>query len=78
MDVRDEVSVSGVWGNRDPRTIRNEIGREYACSENIDAQVERVLENSLPWVNSKNMDFLYIGPWHCDRSSWPSRKTKSL
>ena len=44
MDVRDEVSVSGVWGNRDTQTIRNEIGREYACSENIDAQVERVLE----------------------------------
>jgi len=44
MDVRDEVSVSGVWGNRDTQTIRNEIGREYACSENIDAQVERVLQ----------------------------------
>ena len=44
MDVRDEVSVSGVWGNRDTQTIRNEIGREYACSENIDAQVKRVLE----------------------------------
>ncbi|MBT4159305.1 MAG: sulfatase-like hydrolase/transferase [Planctomycetaceae bacterium] len=44
LDVRDEVSVSGVWKNRDPQTIRNEIGREYACNENIDQQIQRVLE----------------------------------
>lgn len=43
-DVRDEVEVSGVWKNRDEATIRNEIGREYACSENIDIQIGRVLE----------------------------------
>ena len=44
MDVRDEVDVSGVWTNRDERTIRNERGREYACSENIDRQIGRVLD----------------------------------
>jgi len=44
MDVRDEVNVSGVWSNRDERTIRNERGREYACSENIDRQIGRVLD----------------------------------
>ncbi|MBN2583241.1 MAG: sulfatase-like hydrolase/transferase [Planctomycetes bacterium] len=44
MDVRDEVNVSGVWTNRDERTIRNELGREFACSENIDIQIGRVLE----------------------------------
>lgn len=44
LDVRDEVKVSGVWNNRDERTVRNERGREYACSENIDRQVGRVLE----------------------------------
>ena len=44
MDVRDEVAVSGVWKNRDEYTIRNELGREYACSENIDIQIGRVLE----------------------------------
>ena len=44
MSVRDEVGVSGVWDKRDPRTIRNELGREYACSENIDDQIGRVLE----------------------------------
>jgi arylsulfatase A-like enzyme len=43
LAVRDEKSVSGVWAHRDPATIRNEIGREYACSENIDTQVGRVL-----------------------------------
>ena len=41
--LRDEVSVSGVWENRDKRTIRNEIGRQFACSENIDIQIGRVL-----------------------------------
>ncbi|TWU32322.1 Choline-sulfatase [Novipirellula artificiosorum] len=44
MTVRDEVNVSGVWNKRDPRTIRNELGREFACSENIDIQIGRVLE----------------------------------
>lgn len=42
--LRDEVAVSGVWEKRDERTIRNEIGRQYACSEYIDAQIARVLE----------------------------------
>jgi arylsulfatase A-like enzyme len=42
--LRDEVAVSGVWERRDERTIRNELGREFACSENIDIQIGRVLE----------------------------------
>ena len=41
--LRDEVAVSGVWEHRDERTIRNELGREFACSENIDLQIGRVL-----------------------------------
>jgi len=41
--VRDEVGVKGVWDKRDERTIRNELGREFACSENIDIQIGRVL-----------------------------------
>ncbi len=44
MNVRDEVAVSGVWKNRDEDTIRNELGREFACSENIDIQIGRVLK----------------------------------
>ncbi|MDC0322629.1 sulfatase-like hydrolase/transferase, partial [Verrucomicrobiales bacterium] len=42
--LRDEVSVSGVWEKRDERTIRNELGREFACNENIDIQIDRVLK----------------------------------
>jgi len=41
--LRDEVSVQGVKKRRDQATIRNEIGRQFACSENIDIQVGRVL-----------------------------------
>ncbi len=44
MDVRDEVAVSGVWKRRDEATIRNELGRQFACSENIDIQIGRVLD----------------------------------
>ncbi|MDP6558025.1 MAG: sulfatase-like hydrolase/transferase, partial [Pirellulaceae bacterium] len=44
MSVRDEVNVSGVWTNRDEQTIRNELGREFACNENIDVQIGRVLK----------------------------------
>ena len=43
-DVRDEVAVSGVWNRRDEASVRNELGREFACSENIDIQIGRVLE----------------------------------
>lgn len=42
-NLRDEVAVSGVWERRDEQTIRNEIGRQFACSENIDVQIGRVL-----------------------------------
>ncbi len=42
--LRDEVKVSGVWENRDQATIRNELGREFACNEYIDIQIGRVLE----------------------------------
>ena len=41
--LRDEVNVPGVWERRDEVTIRNELGREFACSENIDIQIGRVL-----------------------------------
>ncbi|MBM3858566.1 MAG: sulfatase [Verrucomicrobia bacterium] len=43
-DQRDETNVSGVWTNRDERTVRNELGREFACVENIDTQIGRVLD----------------------------------
>ena len=43
-EVRDEVAVSGVWRRRDETTIRNELGRQFACSDNIDIQMGRVLD----------------------------------
>lgn len=43
-NLRDEERVSGVWKNRDEQTVRNELGREYACSENIDIQLGKVLK----------------------------------
>lgn len=43
-ELRDEERVSGVWKNRDEQTVRNELGREYACSENIDIQIGKVLK----------------------------------
>ena len=33
-----------VWRNRDEASIRNELGRELACSEYIDEQIGRVLK----------------------------------
>lgn len=44
INVRDEIGVRGVWRHRDENTIRNEIGREFACSENIDIQIGAVLK----------------------------------
>jgi arylsulfatase A-like enzyme len=43
--LRDEVKVQGVLERRDEATVRNELGREYACIENIDRQVGRVLKH---------------------------------
>lgn len=42
--IRDEILVSGVMKSRSEATIRNELGREYACIENIDRQIARVLK----------------------------------
>jgi choline-sulfatase len=41
--LRDEERVQGVMKKRDEATIRNELGREYGCIENIDRQIGRVL-----------------------------------
>ncbi len=42
--LRDETQVPGVLEDRSEAAIRNEQGREYACIENIDHQVGRVLD----------------------------------
>ncbi|MFR9622998.1 MAG: sulfatase-like hydrolase/transferase, partial [Rikenellaceae bacterium] len=43
-DLRDENKVFGVMDRRDEVTVRNEKGKEFACIENIDIQIGRVLE----------------------------------
>lgn len=57
--LRDEVAVPGVWENRDPRTIRNELGREMACSENIDRQIETVLAKLAQMGELENTYIIY-------------------
>ncbi len=57
--LRDEEHVSGVWTNRDERTIRNELGREFACSENIDIQIGRVLEKLKAMGELENTYIIY-------------------
>lgn len=44
-NLRDEDAVEGVWKRRDEATIRNELGRQFACSAWIDDQIARVLQN---------------------------------
>lgn len=59
LELRDEVAVSGVWDKRDEATIRNELGREYACSENIDIQIGRVLDKLDELGESSNTYVIY-------------------
>ena len=63
MTVRDEVAVSGVWDRRDDRTIRNELGREFACSENIDIQIGRVL-NKLDAMDALDNTYIFYTSDH--------------
>jgi choline-sulfatase len=57
--LRDEVAVSGVWERRDERTMRNELGREFACSENIDIQIGRVLAQLAAMGELENTYIVY-------------------
>jgi len=43
LDVRDELSVSGIEDYRTEAVVRNEIGRNFACVDWIDQQLGRVL-----------------------------------
>ncbi len=57
--LRDEVKVPGVWERRDERTIRNEIGRQFACSEYIDQQIGRVLAKLKAMGELDNTNIVY-------------------
>lgn len=59
INVRDEIGASGVWRNRDENTIRNELGREFACSENIDIQIGKVLEKLKQMGELENTYIVY-------------------
>jgi len=61
--LRDEADVEGVWGRRDERTIRNEIGRQFACAENIDIQIGRVL-SKLEAIGELNNTFVFFTSDH--------------
>ncbi|MDF1815188.1 MAG: sulfatase-like hydrolase/transferase [Verrucomicrobiales bacterium] len=58
-NLRDEVAVAGVWERRDETTIRNQIGCQYACSENVDIQIGRVLEKLKAMGELENTYILY-------------------
>jgi arylsulfatase A-like enzyme len=58
-ELRDEERVSGVWKNRDEHTVRNELGREYACSENIDIQLGKVLKKLEAMGELENTYIIY-------------------
>ena len=58
-NLRDEERVSGVWKNRDTSTIHNEVGREFACSENIDIQMGKVLEKLKEMGELENTYIIY-------------------
>ncbi|QDT00602.1 sulfatase-like hydrolase/transferase [Adhaeretor mobilis] len=52
--LRDEVAVQGVLKDRSEATVRNEIGREFACIEAVDIQIGRVLEKLKAMSELKN------------------------
>lgn len=58
-NVRDEVAVSGVWKRRDQTTVRNEIGRQFACSEFIDVQIGLVLDKLQAMGELENTIIVY-------------------
>ena len=58
-DLRDEVRVPGVMTSRTEATVRNELGREYACIENIDDQVGLVIEKLKAMGELENTYIIY-------------------
>ena len=70
--LRDEVSVSGVWENRDESTIRNELGRDSHARKTSTSRSAACSTSSKPWAS-----------WKTPTSStppttaWPSAATAS-
>ena len=58
-NLRDEVRVPGVMTSRTEATVRNELGREYACIENIDDQVGLVINKLQSMGELENTHIIY-------------------
>ena len=61
--LRDEVNVPGVKTSRTEATVRNELGREYACIENIDDQVGLVI-NKLKEIGEFENTYIFYTSDH--------------
>ena len=62
-DLRDEVRVPGVMKSRTEATVRNELGREYACIENIDIQIGLVVKK-LKEMNELDNTYIFFTSDH--------------
>lgn len=62
-NLRDECKVDGVGIRRDEVAVRNEIGKQYACIEEIDNQIGRVLE-SLKLIGELENTFIFFTSDH--------------
>lgn len=58
---RDETRVQGVMTNRDEATVRNEIGRQYACIEGLDVQIGRILDKLAEIGELENTYIFFCG-----------------
>jgi arylsulfatase A-like enzyme len=57
--LRDEVAVEGVMEHRSEAVVRNETGREYACIENMDREISRVLDQLVAMGELDNTYVVY-------------------
>jgi len=58
---RDETRVQGVMDSREEVTVRNETGRYYACIENIDIQIGRILSKLEETGEMENTYIFFAG-----------------
>ncbi len=58
---RDETKVQGVMDKRDEAIVRNEIGRQYACIENLDFQIGRVIQRLEEMGELENTYIFFCG-----------------
>ncbi len=74
--LRDEVDVSGVWERRDEATIRNELGRQFACSRISTCRSIASSSNLNRWRTEEHLHHLHLRSWNGDWSTRPARQTE--